>query len=145
MILRHPRNAVPAKWWMPHRSGCLPSGRWAPGNYTFGNLAHKMPIGHLLSNAEGTVGSNSPHHRHRRCGFAGVWLSNLENIQLGYRSPRKPPSRFLHRFQGKEKLMSLRQGQLWCVCGVGAASSADLRQVTNEVTGVCGARWDFPV
>lgn len=90
-----------------------------------------MPTGHLLLNAEGTVDSNSPHHRHRRCGFAVVWLSNLENIQLGYRSPRKSPSPFLQRFQNKEMLMSPGRD-----CGVKkvwayVASAEDLGLVTK--------------
>lgn len=39
---------------------------------------------HLLLNAEDSVDSNVPHHRHRQYDFAEVWLGNLENIQLCY-------------------------------------------------------------
>ena len=89
--------------------------------YTFGNLAHKMPTGHLSSNAEGTADPNGPHHRHRRCGFAGVWLGNLENIQPGYKRPRS--SALLHGFWSR-RTSAPRREELVSEEGVGGASSA---------------------
>lgn len=108
-------------WWAPHRLGCLPSGRQAAADYTFGNLAHKMPTGHLSWNAEDTADSNGPRHRHRRCGFAGVWLGNLENIQLGYKGCRTSP--LLHGFRSGRTSAPLGRG-LGSAEGVGGASSA---------------------
>lgn len=107
-------------WWAPHRLGCLPSGRQAAADYTFGNLAHKMPTGHLSWNAEDTADSNGPRHRHRRCGFAGVWLGNLENIQLGYKGYRSSP--LLQGFQSGRTSAPLGRG-LGSEEGVGGASS----------------------
>ena len=107
-------------WWAPHRLGCLPSGRQAAADYTVGNLAHKMPTGHLSWNAEDTADSNGPRHRHRRCGFAGVWLGNLENIQLGYKGYRSSP--LLHGFRSGRTSAPLARG-LGSAEGVGGASS----------------------
>lgn len=65
---------------MPHTLEALSSWLQAAVHYTTGKLAHNMQSGYLLLNAEDTADSNDHHRRHRQCGFAEVWLDNLENI-----------------------------------------------------------------